>query len=108
MRNKYQSIFHSLKTFLKFHLKLSSEGKKQHLKDRFGLPDDDPGTDNAIKAAIAWLCRAQDMSISQDGGVAYRYTYIDGWLDSYPETTGYIVPTILKYAKLEKDRQLIE
>jgi hypothetical protein len=97
-----------LKTRYKFYLKLSPEGKKQHRKDKIGLPGHDPGADKAIKAAVAWLCRAQDMSISQDGGVAYRYNFFNGWVDSYPETTGYIVPTIIAYARLKKDRQLIE
>jgi hypothetical protein len=66
----------SLGTHIKFYLQLSPEGKKQHLKDRSGLPDHDPGFDNAIKESVGWICRAQDNFISQDGGVAYRYSLI--------------------------------
>ena len=55
----------------------------------------DPGPDRAIAAAAAWLGRAQDRSASADGGVARHYSLIDGWSVSYPETTGYIVPTLL-------------
>jgi uncharacterized protein YyaL (SSP411 family) len=51
-----------------------------------------------------WLCRAQDAS--NDGGVARSYALgynrffrKRGWLPSYPETTGYIIPTMFDYAK---------
>lgn len=98
----------SLETYFKFHLKLSPEGKEQHLKDREGLPDFDPGPDSAIKESIEWICLAQDNSVSQDGGVAYRYSLLDDWGASYPETTGYIVPTIIEYAYHTKDEQLLK
>jgi hypothetical protein len=49
-------------------------------------------------AAIQWLGRAQDYSATADGGVARHYSLLTGWGSSYPETTGYIVPTILAYA----------
>ena len=59
----------------------------------------DPGTGQTIAGAIDWLCRAQDRSTSADGGVARAYSLIRGWTASYPETTGYIVPTFLEYAR---------
>lgn len=46
-----------------------------------------------IAGAAAWLARAQDVSC--DGGVVGRYRFDRGWTSSYPETTGYIVPTFL-------------
>ena len=101
-----QGISNFLKTFYRFNVRLNREGKKQHFKDRSGLPDYDPGIDMGNKEAIAWICRAQDSSKSQDGGVAYIYSLIDGWGDSYPETTGYIIPTILAYAKSESRGKL--
>ncbi len=103
--NLRSSIPNSIGTFLRYYLKLS-EGKKQHLKDRSGLPDYDPGGDTAIKESIAWICLAQDSSISQDGGVAFRYSLLDGWGASYPETTGYIIPTIIESAKFNGNEQL--
>jgi hypothetical protein len=45
-----------------------------------------------------WLCCAQDNSRSRDGGVARDYSLIHGWASSYPETTGYIIPTFLNCA----------
>ena len=62
------------------------------------LRADDPGIESAVAAALGWLTRAQDSSASADGGVARHYSVIDGWAPSYPETTGYIVPTLLDCA----------
>jgi hypothetical protein len=39
------------------------------------------------------------MSASHDGGVARDYSLIKGWATSYPETTGYIIPTFFEYAR---------
>ena len=58
---------------------------------RAGLADLDH-----VLAAAAWLERAQDAS--GDGGVAGRYSLRSGWTSSYPETTGYIIPTLLRLA----------
>ncbi len=41
--------------------------------------------------AIQWLCYAQD--VNKDGGCSARYQFEKGWDPSYPETTGYIIPT---------------
>lgn len=49
-----------------------------------------------LAAAAAWLCRAQDLS--GDGGIIGRYRLDHGWTSSYPETTGYIIPTFLDLA----------
>jgi rhamnogalacturonyl hydrolase YesR len=63
-----------------------------------------PPPEESLAAAIDWICRAQDAS--GDGGVARSYSIAyhrffkrRGWLPSYPETTGYIVPTLFDYAK---------
>lgn len=44
-----------------------------------------------IELAVEWLTTAQDAT--PDGGVAARYRFSSGWAASYPETTGYIIPT---------------
>ncbi len=58
-----------------------------------------------LEAAMQWLCRAQDST--PDDGVSRSYVlrYMpghrrSGWLASYPETTGYIIPTFLAYASM--------
>lgn len=51
--------------------------------------------DQHIDAGMKWLSRAHDAT--SDGGVSIRYSLLRGWESSYPETTGYIIPTFLKY-----------
>jgi hypothetical protein len=51
-------------------------------------------------AAYGWLARAQDAMT--DGGAAYGYFPCDvagGWKRSYPETTGYIITSLLEFAR---------
>ena len=86
--------------------KLPSAAKKEHRRDRQGLPKNDIGIEPAIREGMSWLCRAQDRSASQDGGVARHFSLIDGWATSYPETTGYIIPTMFEYAKTYHDESM--
>ena len=55
-------------------------------------------------AALEWLCRAQDAT--PDGGVSAGYHLKDGWLASYPETTGYIARTLFDRAARTGDSEL--
>lgn len=66
--------------------------------DAEGPPTEDPGPNQVIKACSDWLCAAQDYGASDDRGVARDFSLIKGWATSYPETTGYIVPTMLSLA----------
>lgn len=74
---------------------LTELGRAVLKADRGPLPGD-PG--KPVEVAIAnmdWLLRAQACSKSQDGGVARDFDLRTGWAPSYPETTGYIIPTLL-------------
>jgi hypothetical protein len=82
------------------HLMLPRQAHAERREDLRGLPASDPGIEQAIDAGVAWLSLAQDRSPSSDGGVARHYSLVDGWGPSYPETTGYIVPTMLAYSRL--------
>ncbi len=59
-----------------------------------------------LLAATDWLCRAQDAM--SDGGVCGRYSLGAGWTSSYPETTGYIIPTFLALAQHLHDDGFVE
>jgi folate-dependent phosphoribosylglycinamide formyltransferase PurN len=59
--------------------------------ERAGYSDQDH-----LVATAQWLARAQDAT--EDGGVSGRYSMRNGWSSSYPETTGYIIPTFLALA----------
>ena len=88
------------------YLLLPEPAKTERRRDSLGLAAQDPGIDRAIDEGVAWLCRAQDCSASADGGVARHYSLVTGWGTSYPETTGYIVPTLLAYARLRHDQHI--
>lgn len=49
-----------------------------------------------LLAAANWLARAQDAT--GNGGVSGRYGMSQGWSSSYPETSGYVIPTFLALA----------
>jgi len=71
---------------------LLSQGFDHERNTRRGFSDDDH-----LRAAAQWLAAAQDSQ--SDGGVAGRYRLDRGWTSSYPETTGYIVPTFLALSR---------
>lgn len=75
-------------------------GAREEIRRDRTLPEQDPGAERFIEAALLWLGRAQDCSASADGGFARHWGWLDGWARSYPETTGYIIPTLLEQARL--------
>ena len=87
---------------------LPSEAQREQARDRQDGLDHDPGPARAISAGLRWLCRAQDQSQTEDGGVARHYSLIDGWASSYPETTGYIIPTLIEQSEALRDPELLE
>jgi hypothetical protein len=55
------------------------------------------GLDTHLHASVSWLLQAQ--AANADGGVSAYYDLLRcRWAPSYPETTGYIIPTLLDYA----------
>jgi hypothetical protein len=88
-------------TSLKQQLFFPAVAKRAIRRDREPVPTrPDPGIDAVIAAGLAWLGVAQDRSATRDGGVARHYSVVKGWGDSYPETTGYIVPTCIRFARV--------
>ena len=75
-----------------------------------GGPAPIPGeTRERARAAALWLARAQDAGA--DDGVAQGYFPCDGppaWRPSYPETTGYIITSLLGFAERSRDEGLRE
>jgi len=69
--------------------------KDNYIKKKFNVTD----LDRHIHGAVNWLLWAFEQS--KDNGVPHCFDVkINGWLPSYPETTGYIIPTLYDYAKL--------
>src|SRR5690242_5075528 len=62
-----------------------------------------------LEGAVDWLCRAQDVrnGHSDAGGVSAGWSFEDGWLPSYPETTGYIIETFIAAADVLRRPELV-
>lgn len=62
-----------------------------------------------LAGAIDWLCRAQDVrdDCPDAGGVSAGWSFEDGWLPSYPETTGYIIETMITAAQVLHRPELV-
>src|SRR5665213_2136061 len=68
-----------------------------------------------LESAISWIERAQ-AAAGECGGVSWGYrarvplrsAEAPGWAGPYPETTGYIIPTMLRYARLASDQRALE
>lgn len=91
----------NITTLLKLPFRYSP-WKPSHLRlilaDIAGTSRQPAGSDHDhLSAAIDWLCRAQDIRDphADRGGVSAGWSFEDGWLPSYPETSGYIVETLL-------------
>ncbi|MGO8795535.1 MAG: prenyltransferase/squalene oxidase repeat-containing protein [Candidatus Sulfotelmatobacter sp.] len=54
-------------------------------------------TAEALNLLLHWILNAQ----RPDGGIAAYYSLLTGYSESYPEVTGYIIPTLYDVAKTE-------
>ena len=77
------------------------------------IPHENLDKDLQIKMAAAWLCRAQD--VGTDRGISWGISFnrhslpSNGcFLLSYPETTGYIIPTFIRLSHYFKDESYMK
>lgn len=59
-----------------------------------------------LDAAIEWLFHSQN--VTSGPGSAATYNLVLGWEKQYPETTGYIIPTLYEYAETNADSDAFE
>lgn len=59
-----------------------------------------------LNGAMQWLCRSQD--VTGTGGSSASYGFENGWALPYPETTGYIISTYLRYSSYANDTEFLE
>ena len=71
-------------------------GRKQNILDN----------DTHIKAALDWLLLAQRSTGT--GGYSSAYSLYFGWRGPFPETTGYIIPTMLGCHKKYGDKRYLD
>lgn len=53
----------------------------------------------ALSEVMRWVVRAQ----SPTGGISAYFSLTSGWAPDYPETTGYLIPTMFDYADFSGD-----
>ena len=85
---------------------LPEAARSEARRDRQTGLSEDPGREWAVAKATEWLLSAQEKSASRDGGIARHYSLVDGWSPSYPETTGYIAPTLIGEAIRRNDTEI--
>ncbi len=59
-------------------------------------------TEATVDALLRWILSAQ----REDGGIAAHYSLLSGYSSSYPEVTGYLIPTLYDYAQQCSDHAL--
>ncbi len=60
----------------------------------------------AIENAIYWILHAQKGT--SDKGICAEYSLQNGWRASYPETTGYLIPSLLNFGIQRNNKKVIE
>jgi uncharacterized protein YyaL (SSP411 family) len=107
----------SLSIYTEYFLKSSfGPGRKFVLKDlrRYSIRKDvfrqdfsytAPEKRKSLDKAAGWLMAAQNAGT--DGGMG-SYHLINKWSSSYPETTGYIIPTLIDYGKKNNKQDAVE
>jgi len=61
--------------------------------------------ENHLKSSADWLM--QSIAKGRGGSCAY-YSPLMGWSKPYPETTGYLIPTLIRVSKFLKDPKYSE
>lgn len=88
------------------HQQMPPAAKAMRRRDLSGVERPDAGAETTMRAALDWLLTAQKHSATADEGAARDYSHTTGWAASYPETSGYIVPTLLAQAERLDDAAL--
>lgn len=74
--------------------------KMKSLSKHYDKHTNDIGSEKCIISSLQWLIDAQNHSSTNDNGIARHYHIAKGWGPSYPETSGYIIPTLLKCSEV--------
>jgi hypothetical protein len=104
IRRLIDRVFSACLAYLPFNREALEEARRDlHASDRIAYDDE-----KHIRETGEWLCRAQDFS--GDDGVSRGYIAAKtnahgriGWQPSYPETTGYIIPTMFELSRYLKN-----
>lgn len=98
---------------IRAHPKLSALAVAEEWREQRGGFPADERHEQHLSAAIDWLVRAQDATPDDGFARGYSITWDPyfgrrGWQPSYPETTGYIIPTMYAAARVLDRPELAE
>lgn len=110
---RFQSRVVSRLTVVRAHPLLNPPVLLEAWRERLGGHPVSPDHRPHLEEALAWLLRAQDATTDDGFSRGYGLTWhphfrIRGWQPSYPETTGYIIPTLYFAARHLGRRDLTE
>jgi hypothetical protein len=91
-----QRIFPLLRQILTDALRIPFE--QRHL---YSYTKTTHNRENVISLLLRWILSAQ----RPDGGIAAYYSLLTGYSASYPEVTGYIIPTLYDFAQQTPDHE---
>lgn len=110
-------MLNSLKLYLNYFLRISLSPEKKYVTHeiqrfllnrnvftfQYNFSDNERRT--ALENAVNWLITAQ--KANNDGGMG-SFHLLNKWSSTYPETTGYIIPTLLKYGNSHKQTETVD
>ena len=96
MINKLKSIKYN-KLYKPSHI-------KRYLFDNLEIIGRTQTSEQTLEKTFQWIKSSIDAT-NDDGSSAY-YRYSSGWKGSYPETTGYLIPTMYDYAAFKNNDDL--
>src|ERR1700737_169589 len=108
-RTRFRSLvrrFESRASGLRLRYGISVSARAESYREQRPETRQDKPAGCVLNEGLASTGRARDHSLSADGGVARHYCLVTGWGSSYPETTGYIIPTIIREGKVQGDSSL--
>lgn len=76
---------------------------KKVLIDKLQLVNKIPDPDRSLENIFKWI--KASFEANNDGGSSAYYSFTDGWKASYPETTGYLIPTLYDYYSYTKNEE---
>lgn len=81
--------------------KLASDGLRTAFEYRhlYSYASSTVSTEDALRSVVDWILGAQ----RPDGGIAAYYSLLTGYAESYPEVTGYLIPTLYDFWRLTGD-----
>ena len=73
------------------------------LRDQLGRGGTSVDYEQALHNIFQWLLKS--FEVTGDGGSSAYYALGSGWQSSYPETTGYLIPTLYDYYDRTQDKK---